>query len=44
MLPVDAGGGEGGDPGQGDQGQTVEDGPDIGQQVHQQGELEQKIV
>ena len=40
VVSVDAGGGEGGDPGQGDQGQAVEDGPDIGQQIHAHGELE----
>ena len=44
VVSVDAGGGEGGNPGQGDQGQTIEDGPDIGQQVHAHGELEQEIV
>lgn len=38
--PVDAGAGEGGDPGEGEDGQTVEDGPDIGQQIHAHSELE----
>ena len=41
VVSVDAGGGEGGDPSQGDQGQSIEDGPDISQQVHAHGELEQ---
>merc|ERR1711894_243539 len=40
VVPVDAGDGEGGDPGQGDQGQSIEDGPDISQQVHAHGELD----
>merc|ERR1712110_1299792 len=40
VVSVDAGGGEGGDPGQGDQGQAIEDGPDISQQVHAHCELD----
>merc|ERR1711894_849888 len=40
VVSVDAGDGEGGDPGQGDQGQSVEDGPDISQRVHAHGELD----
>ena len=39
VVSVDAGRGEGGDPGEGDQGETIEDGANIGQQIHGHGEL-----
>ena len=41
-LPVDTWGGEGGDPGEGDEGQSVDDGPDVCQQIHGGGELQQE--
>ena len=44
VISVDAGRGEGGDPGEGDQGEAIEDGADIGQQIHGHGELKHKAM
>ena len=42
VISVDAGRGKGGDPGEGDQGEAIKDGANIGKQIHGHGELKHK--